>query len=108
MPFFFSERLPVPTLKSYFILSSLIFITSLIYGKDCTYRQILSGTSTSYYEAFLAEPFCLWVSVRLKFLLPYYSDIISIKRKPLHNYITTHTAKLTIQIIPKLCPESIS
>lgn len=67
MPFFFSERLPVPALKSYLILSSAIFITSLIYGKDYTYKHILSGTCTSYYEAFLDEPFCLWALVNMAY-----------------------------------------
>ena len=63
MPFFFSERLPVPALKSYVTVSLLIFVTSLVYGRVGTYKRILSWEAdTTVYDEFLAEPFCLWVS----------------------------------------------
>lgn len=48
MPFIFSERLPVPTLKSYVCISLLIFAASAVYWqKGLSEHPELEATSSS-------------------------------------------------------------
>ncbi|XP_057291960.1 E3 ubiquitin-protein ligase AMFR-like [Hydractinia symbiolongicarpus] len=66
MPFLFSERLPVPNLKSYCIISIVIFIASLAYGKN-VFEDSLSVWD--YFASILQEPFCLWALVNMAYCL---------------------------------------
>ena len=70
MPFFFSERLPVPSLKSYCTLSLVIFLVSALFARNKLYQQDEVYTNAtqfdSLYDVYLNEPFCLWVSLKSK------------------------------------------
>ena len=67
MPFIFSERLPVPTVKSYCLLSGLIFVASLLYAKNIISEENENEEEkTNFYQSilkiYLNDQFCLWVS----------------------------------------------
>lgn len=67
MPFIFSERLPVPTVKSYCLLSGLIFAASLLYAKNIILEANENEEGkTNFYQSiqkiYLNDQFCLWVS----------------------------------------------
>lgn len=67
MPFIFSERLPVPTVKSYCLLSGLIFVASLLYAKNIILEANENEEGkTNFYQSiqkiYLNDQFCLWVS----------------------------------------------
>lgn len=64
MPFIFSERLPVPTLRSYCSVSLVIFAASIIYWKNAHWTEE-NGFDLSI--AVLEEPFILWPLVNMAF-----------------------------------------
>ena len=62
MPFFFSERLPVPTLKSYFCLSVVLFLFSIIFWKNGNLLTTGDDKVLFQLDDAINEPFILWVS----------------------------------------------
>eukprot|EP00111_Clytia_hemisphaerica_P020578 TCONS_00060600-protein len=67
MPFIFSERLPVPTLKSYCCLSLLIFATSIAYWRNIDQKGSFNDTFIDFIDAIISEPFTLWPLVNMAF-----------------------------------------
>jgi len=69
MPFFFSERLPVPTIKSYCTMSVLVFLFSIAYAHNAFQESDVNDGETSYsfQEVFLEEPFCLWSLINMAY-----------------------------------------
>ncbi|XP_065676538.1 E3 ubiquitin-protein ligase AMFR-like [Hydra vulgaris] len=71
MPFFFSERLPVPSLKSYCTLSLVIFLVSALFAKKKIHQhdEIDSNVSQfdSIYDVYLNESFCLWSLINMAY-----------------------------------------
>jgi len=63
MPFFFSERLPVPTLKSYICLSVVLFLFSIIFWKNGYWLNSGDDEPILRLDYIISEPFILWVSL---------------------------------------------
>ena len=101
MPFIFSERLPVPTLKSYGCISLLIFIVSAVYWRrGLPELSSLNSESTTtatnhnqdenyhdesddFLDKVISQPFLLWVISYV--LLPFYCVLPANKQLKLHS-----------------------
>ena len=60
MPFFLPERLPLPSLKSYSIISIILFASSLFHARNVYTRS--ENDQLEVLDMFGKENFCLWVS----------------------------------------------
>ena len=64
--FTLTDRLPLPCLKTYTIVSSVLFSAALLYGKNVL-EEYPEGTS--FLDVCLTENFCLWANVNMAYCL---------------------------------------